>query len=139
MRKTIHAKVVGPKSRRVEANFVPMSFKVSPEIKLGIELAAGRADRSQSEEVARRLRHSFEWQPVIDLIEAIENTTGKGWREDSMTCDMVIFVVTSHFRAFGGTMPASGFSGRIDPEHLLQWSGNLLQSILPAQQTGEHA
>lgn len=119
-----------PKKAAVEGSLVQLGLRIPAELKNKLDHAADQAGRAQSHEAARRLQASFEWQPIIDLIAAIEAGTGASWKDDGQTRDLVICVVNSYFRSFADDIgPNRSISNTFDRHWLKSWYERMCAEI----------
>lgn len=104
---------------------VSVGVVMSAELKARLDDAAHRHSRRQSQEAARRLEKSFEWQPIIELVTAIEDATGAHWRDDPETHDLAVLVINSYLEHLGpdGGPPGTKRTSKQDnADPVLRWS-----------------
>lgn len=105
-----------PKAGRPRVSYPPgtlvsLGLRVPSELKDALGVAADATGRHQSQEASRRLIAAFEWQPMIDIVTAIEMATGAGWKEDRTTHKMVVLAIDSYLSAFA---PRKGSKAKFD-------------------------
>lgn len=119
-----------PKKAPRAGSMVQLAMRVPAALKERLDNAADRAMRLQSHEATRRLEKSFEWQPIIDLVSAIEDATGALWRDDPLTCELAILVISSYFRALGPQAERSAKTGkRLDMDPIIRWSETVVADL----------
>jgi hypothetical protein len=91
---------------------VSLGLRIPADLKVKLDKASLASGRSQSDEAARRLNHTFDMETVMEearemrivahFIAAIqEGTNGKTWRDDPETCRRVVAYVVEFFKQYG--------------------------------------